>query len=103
MPTISIRKRLRRSITRARVNNAMDDPARKRASASAEPSTRYAIAALLEDIAGVPVVADPVAVKRRSRDFFWYSPVLNQQLQRKFADVVVCPRDEADVIRVVAA
>src|SRR6266436_1594299 len=74
-----------------------------KARSSGEPSTRYPIAALLEDITGIPVVQDPVAVKRRSRDFFWYSPVLNQQLQRKFADIVVCPRDEADVVRVAAA
>jgi FAD/FMN-containing dehydrogenase len=42
-------------------------------------------------------------VRRRSRDFFWYSPVLNQQLRDKSADIVVCPRDEADVVRVAAA
>ena len=26
-------------------------------------------------------------VRRRSRDFFWYSPVLNEQLNGKSADV----------------
>jgi FAD/FMN-containing dehydrogenase len=44
-----------------------------------------------------------VTVKRKSRDFFWYSPVLNEQLKAKFADAVVMPRDEADVIRAAAA
>ena len=69
-----------------------------------ETSTRAdAVAAVLRDIEGVPLSTDPVAVKRKSRDYFWYSPVLNEQLARKFADVIVTPRDEADVIRVAAA
>ena len=41
-------------------------------------------------------------VRRRSRDFFWYSPILNEQLDGKSADVLVTPRDEADVVRVAA-
>jgi FAD/FMN-containing dehydrogenase len=66
-------------------------------------SPRYDLAALRDDIAGVPVIDDPVAVRRRSRDFFWYSPILDRQLRGKSADIVVCPRDEADVVRVAAA
>ena len=31
---------------------------------------------------------------------FWYSPVLNEQLHGKSADVIAAPRDEADVSRV---
>src|SRR4051812_24509156 len=63
----------------------------------------YPIAKLLDDIDGVPVIQDPVLVKRRSRDFFWYSPILNRQLGDKFADIVVCPRDEADIVRLARA
>jgi FAD/FMN-containing dehydrogenase len=48
-------------------------------------------------------VTDPTIVRRRSRDFFWYSPVLNDQLNDKSADLIVAPRDEADIVRVVAA
>jgi FAD/FMN-containing dehydrogenase len=75
---------------------------------SAEPtdpiaSSRYPIAALLDDLAGIPVTTEPVVVKRRSRDFFWYSPVLNRQLAGKAADVIVAPRDEGELIRVAAA
>ena len=36
--------------------------------------------ALLAEIEGVPFVDDPQLVRRRSRDFFWYSPILNEQL-----------------------
>jgi hypothetical protein len=65
--------------------------------------SRGDVEALLRDIGDVPHTLDPVTVRRKSRDYFWYSPVLNESLARKFADVVVAPRDEADVIRVAAA
>jgi FAD/FMN-containing dehydrogenase len=64
---------------------------------------RYDVGALMDAIAGVPIDTDPVTVRRRSRDFFWYSPILNAQLNGKSADILVTPRDEADVIRVAAA
>lgn len=57
----------------------------------------------LAEIAGVEATTDPVDRKRRSRDFFWYSPILYQSLKDKSADVVVTPRNEAEVIRVAAA
>ena len=63
-------------------------------------AARYDIDGLLAAIEGVPTVTDPVAVRRRSRDFFWYSPILNQQLAAKSADILVAPRDETDVVRV---
>ena len=59
--------------------------------------------ALLAEIEGVPFVDDPQLVRRRSRDFFWYSPILNEELTGKAADIVVIPRNEADVIRVARA
>jgi len=73
------------------------------AAALLEANSRYDIGGCLADIGDVPVVTDAVNVRRRSRDFFWYSPVLNEQLKGKSADVIVTPRDEADVIRVAAA
>jgi FAD/FMN-containing dehydrogenase len=63
-----------------------------------------AIEAFLAELAGhVPVVADPARVKRRSRDFFWYSPLLDAELSGLSADILVEARDEADVLRVAAA
>ena len=64
---------------------------------------RYDIEGLIAAIDGVPTVTDSVAVRRRSRDFFWYSPILNAQLAGKTADILVAPRDESDVVRVAAA
>jgi FAD/FMN-containing dehydrogenase len=54
-------------------------------------------------IGDVPFTLDRATVRRRSRDFFWYSPVLNEQLHGKAADILVSPRDEADVIAIASA
>ncbi len=58
---------------------------------------------LLDALGDVPVTTEPSTVRKRSRDFFWYSPILNTQLHGKSADVLVSPRDEADVMRVAGA
>jgi FAD/FMN-containing dehydrogenase len=72
--------------------------------AAAEPkSARYPIGALLADIAGIEATTDPIEVKRKSRDYFWYSPILYAQLKDLYADVIVTPHSEADVIKVAAA
>src|SRR3984893_8000671 len=63
----------------------------------------HTLASLVADLGDIPTVTDPKIVRRRSRDFFWYSPILNEQLDGKSADLIVAPRDEADVVRVAAA
>lgn len=64
---------------------------------------RYPIDAFMRDIDGVAYSTDLTDLKRRSRDYFWYSPILNEQLKDKLADVVVTPKSEAEVVRVAAA
>ncbi len=66
-------------------------------------TARYDIAGLITDLSDTPVVTEAGVVRRKSRDFFWYSPILNKQLHGKSADIIVAPRDEADIIRTVAA
>jgi len=58
---------------------------------------------LLDEIADIPLTTEAALVRQKSRDFFWYSPVLNRQLRTCSAQAVVSPRDEADVIRIAAA
>jgi FAD/FMN-containing dehydrogenase len=53
--------------------------------------------------AGVPLIEDMQIVRRRSRDFFWYSPILNAELHGKSAEVIACPRNEAEVVAVAGA
>ena len=71
--------------------------------AATTATSRYDIDGFLKAIGDVPVTTDMQRVRLRSRDYFWYSPVLNKQLHGKSADIVATPRNEADVIRVAAA
>lgn len=57
----------------------------------------------LADIEGVEVIDSQQSVRLKSRDYFWYSPILNQQLKKSWAHLVVVPNDEAEVIRVASA
>jgi FAD/FMN-containing dehydrogenase len=47
-------------------------------------------------------ITAPLHVKRMSRDFHWFSPVLKLQLEDKRADAVVCPRTEDELRTIVA-
>jgi FAD/FMN-containing dehydrogenase len=59
--------------------------------------------AFLAALGDVPAAHDLPTVKRKSRDFYWYSPVLKPLLDHKFAEMVLNPRDEADILRIAAA
>jgi len=57
-------------------------------------------AALKAAIAHLDIDENPVSVRAKSRDFFWYSPVLKARMDHLTADFVVSPRSEAEVIEV---
>ena len=59
--------------------------------------------AFATSLGDIPVITEPALVRQKSRDFFWYSPILKAQLNRKTADLVACPRTEAEVVAVAAA
>ena len=61
------------------------------------------IGTLLSELAGITTITDPAVRAARSRDFYWYSPILAQELAHCCAEVVVVPKNEAEVIRVAAA
>ena len=61
------------------------------------------IAKLKGRLGGLKVEDNPAIVKQKSRDFFWYSPVLKRQLDDVTADLVVSPKTEAEVIEVLKA
>lgn len=58
------------------------------------------IAQLKSALDGIRIEDNPAIVKQKSRDFFWYSPVLKRELDHVTADIVVSPKNEAEVIRV---
>ena len=49
---------------------------------------------------GIAIEDNPRLVQMKSRDFYWYSPVLKSQLDGVTGDLVVSPKDEEEVIRV---
>jgi FAD/FMN-containing dehydrogenase len=64
---------------------------------------KHDIAGLMAALPDLRWVTDAALVRQRSRDFFWYSPVLKRQLNGVSADVVVEAQNEADVVRILAA
>ncbi len=63
----------------------------------------YDIAALRDLIGPIKWEDNPVLVRQKSRDFYWYSPVLKRELEAVTADVVVSPTAESEVRAVLAA
>lgn len=52
----------------------------------------------------VPVISDPDIVRRRSRDMSMsFSPIIRRDAADKVAELIVRPRDKADVLRVASA
>ncbi len=58
------------------------------------------IAAAKEALSHLDIEQSDSAIKSKSRDFFWYSPVLKNRLDHVVADFVVSPRSEAEVIEI---
>ena len=57
----------------------------------------------LSALGDVPVATDPAVVKRKSRDFYWYSPLLKAILDGLYATCIVTPRTVEDVLTVARA
>ena len=83
-------------MTVAREMSAFDRPAPRNLSESEK-------ADLIAAIGDVPHTTEASRVKKKSLDFYWYSPVLKPHLADMRGDILVTPRNEADVITVAAA
>ena len=66
-------------------------------------SQTYDIAAFRAAIGAIACEDNPALVKQKSRDFYWYSPILKRQLEHVVADLVVSPKSEAEVAAVLRA
>ncbi|WP_421565489.1 FAD-binding oxidoreductase [Ochrobactrum sp. EDr1-4] len=70
---------------------------------SAAPQRIYDWAAFRTEIEGIRIYDDPKQVELRSRDYFWYSPILTEDIGHYLGDLVVIPKDQDEVRRVAAA
>lgn len=61
---------------------------------------RENVAAAKAALSHLDIEKNPAAIKSKSRDFFWYSPVLKERLDHVLADFVVSPRSESEVIEI---
>jgi FAD/FMN-containing dehydrogenase len=61
------------------------------------------IAAFRAELGDIPVEDHPRIVQQRSRDHYWYSPILKAQLDHVTAEIVVSPRTQDEVITVLRA
>ena len=59
-------------------------------------------AAVHRELDGIETITEPAERRARSRDYFWYSPILAAQLDDRLADLVLLPRDEHEVRRIAA-
>jgi FAD/FMN-containing dehydrogenase len=58
---------------------------------------------LKDGLNGLVVEDDPGVVRKKSRDFYWYSPILKRDLDHVTGDLVVSPTTEAEVVQAIAA
>jgi FAD/FMN-containing dehydrogenase len=61
------------------------------------------VSRVIESLPGLAWTTDPALVRQKSRDFFWYSPVLKRQLNKVTGEAVVTPRTEEELRAVLAA
>jgi len=58
---------------------------------------------LYRRLEGIERITDPASIRQKSRDFFWFSPILKPRLEDRCADTVVVPADREELARVAAA
>jgi FAD/FMN-containing dehydrogenase len=61
------------------------------------------LSGLKRDLDGIKIEDHPAIVQQKSRDFYWYSPVLKRQLDHVKGDAIISPKNEEEVVRVLAA
>jgi FAD/FMN-containing dehydrogenase len=61
------------------------------------------IEGLKSDLTGLSIETNPNLVRAKSRDAYWFSPILKDELDAVVADLVVTPHNESEVIRIAKA
>jgi FAD/FMN-containing dehydrogenase len=52
---------------------------------------------------GLELVDHPALLRPKSRDFYWYSPILKRELDGKAAELIVVPRSIDEIVRTASA
>lgn len=65
--------------------------------------TDAALDAFRADIDGIAWRDDPKVLELKSRDYYWYSPILKEELDPCRGQLLVVPKDEAEVIAIASA
>ena len=60
-------------------------------------------AAFAENLDGIEYAIAPTQVNKLSKDYYYFSPILAEQLADKVGDLVIKPRTEAEVLKVAKA
>ena len=66
-------------------------------------TTPETLAAFRAEIGEIPCYDDAKFVAAKSKDYYWYSPILKDLLDSHVAQLVVVPRNEAEVITIAAS
>ena len=61
------------------------------------------ISSFINAIGGIEHSLDPSSLRKGSRDFYWFSPILKEKLQGILADVIVFPSTEEEVVEIIKA
>ncbi|MEJ7930523.1 FAD-binding oxidoreductase [Ramlibacter sp. AN1015] len=61
------------------------------------------LTAFLQEVRDIPCTTAADQLRMKSRDFYWYSPILQEQLAERRAEAVVSPRTEEEVLAVARA
>jgi FAD/FMN-containing dehydrogenase len=61
------------------------------------------VAAFRAELGDIPAQDHPRLVQQKSRDHYWYSPILKAQLEHVSAELVVAPRTQDEVRTVLRA
>src|SRR3569623_2043769 len=61
------------------------------------------LTAFRAELGDIPAQDHPRLVQQKSRDHYWYSPILKAQLDHVTADLVVAPRTQEDVKTILRA
>ena len=58
---------------------------------------------LRAELDGIATESDPASLRSKSRDFFWFSPILKPRLEGREAELIVTPANRDELVRVAAA